>query len=493
MKMTAERRAIDKIYRRRDRYDIPDWQREEVWDRSKKQQLIDSILRGWRLPKFYFVKSSDEAYLIEDGQQRLSAIFEFFSNDLPVNEDTKAVFGGPLYRDLKRKVADSFDDFEIDFDVIEDATDAELKDFFQRLQEGMGLNSSEKLNAVHSKLRDYCKKAADHKFFKKSIAIPNTRYSHFDIVAKVATIEIEGTDTGLRVDDVKRVFQTNNNFSPSSAVGKRIGAALDLLAAAFPKKDNSLRTRTIVQSFITLTCKLVATGKAEKAKSEIHEFFSEFMARLAAQVELGQAATDSDYVTFQKSVSANVKGSAKTRQEILLRKLFQISPDLANIFDASIVAETGITGRLSTLGESVVTLVDQLNKKHAAKTGDDLFKATNKTSQAFLRISKRVSDLESYKALIDDLYFLFKEAAGTRLPDLPESFKHVNTLRTDLRHDVDHGDASAIRSKRRKAGTVFSSYAGEGTPETVEANRLALAQVNLLTAIEGDLRGLLLK
>jgi hypothetical protein len=28
MKMTAERRALDKIYRRRDRYDIPDWQRE---------------------------------------------------------------------------------------------------------------------------------------------------------------------------------------------------------------------------------------------------------------------------------------------------------------------------------------------------------------------------------------------------------------------------------------------------------------------------------
>jgi hypothetical protein len=55
MKMTAERRALDKIFRRRDRYDIPDWQREEVWDTAQKQCLIDSILRGWKLPKFYFV------------------------------------------------------------------------------------------------------------------------------------------------------------------------------------------------------------------------------------------------------------------------------------------------------------------------------------------------------------------------------------------------------------------------------------------------------
>ena len=30
MKMTSGRRALDKVYKRRDRYDIPDWQREEV-------------------------------------------------------------------------------------------------------------------------------------------------------------------------------------------------------------------------------------------------------------------------------------------------------------------------------------------------------------------------------------------------------------------------------------------------------------------------------
>lgn len=47
MEMRSEERAIDKIFRRRDRYDIPEWQRQEVWTREKKQRLIDSILRGW--------------------------------------------------------------------------------------------------------------------------------------------------------------------------------------------------------------------------------------------------------------------------------------------------------------------------------------------------------------------------------------------------------------------------------------------------------------
>jgi hypothetical protein len=94
MKMASDRRAIDKIFRRRDRYDIPDWQRQKVWNREKKQRLIDSILRGWTLPKFYFVETSGDNYLVEDGQQRLNAIWEFFSNELPLGVDSAERSGG---------------------------------------------------------------------------------------------------------------------------------------------------------------------------------------------------------------------------------------------------------------------------------------------------------------------------------------------------------------------------------------------------------------
>jgi hypothetical protein len=31
MKMLSDKRAIDKIYKRRNRYEIPEWQRQEVW------------------------------------------------------------------------------------------------------------------------------------------------------------------------------------------------------------------------------------------------------------------------------------------------------------------------------------------------------------------------------------------------------------------------------------------------------------------------------
>jgi uncharacterized protein with ParB-like and HNH nuclease domain len=82
MKMILRSRAIDKVYKRRDRIDMPDYQREEVWSTTKKQLLIDSILNGWHLPKLYFRKVDENSSECVDGQQRLSAIFEFFDDRL---------------------------------------------------------------------------------------------------------------------------------------------------------------------------------------------------------------------------------------------------------------------------------------------------------------------------------------------------------------------------------------------------------------------------
>jgi len=210
MKITSDRRAIDKINKRRDRYEIPDWQRQKVWNLAKKQLLIDSILRGWKLPKFYFLKVSDSPgdYEVVDGQQRLTAIFEFFANELPLSEESAKEFGGHYYRELLPVHSDNFDDYEIEFDEIEEADDSELKQFFQRLQEGLRLTSSEKLNSVHSNLRDFCRDLSGHRdipghpFFTIKVALQNVRYAHFDVVAKVAAIEIEGLDTRLRYVEV---------------------------------------------------------------------------------------------------------------------------------------------------------------------------------------------------------------------------------------------------------------------------------------------------
>ena len=488
MKLRPQSRALDKLYKRRDRYDIPDWQRTKVWNTKKQQLLIDSILRGWRLPKLYFVKVDSDQFEVVDGQQRLDAIFRFFGNELMLSPKSAEEFGGEFYKDLNPQISDSFDDFEIDYDEISDADEPELKGFFQRLQQGLPLTASERLNAEHGKLRDFCKELAQHTFFTASVAVPDTRFAHFDIASKVVTIEVDSVDAGLRYDDIKNVFEANSNFSRESAAGARLLRAFAFLATAFPKKEAVLKNRTIVQSVTTLACRLVATGKSPGLESKFAAFVRQFMKDLATQIELGQAATDMDFVRFQKSISANVKAGAKTRHEILLRKAFVHDLALAAAFDPTALNESGIAGRIGELGKQIVAHVSKLNTSYAAIHGKDLFKATNKTAMAQAQLKEPIQNLVQYKALIDDLYYLFWEGPGERFGKSPPvSFSDVNTLRTDLQHDVDHGKSGTVKAKKKKIGATFQKYGGSSSPEALDPLRFVLVQANLLTALEHDL------
>jgi hypothetical protein len=201
MKMEARKMALDKIYKRRNRYDIPDWQRGQVWSDDRKQLLIDSILRDWKLPKLYFAKTSDDPdeFDVVDGQQRLSAIFDFFGGELRLSGESAAYFGGATYEELGPIVTDRFDDFEIEYDEITEATDEELQLFFQRLQGGMNLTGAERLNSISGNLTVFCRSLAKHSFFKQKVSIRDTRMAYFDIASKAAAIEIEGLDVGITV------------------------------------------------------------------------------------------------------------------------------------------------------------------------------------------------------------------------------------------------------------------------------------------------------
>ena len=489
MEMRAERRALDKLYKRRDRYDIPDWQRDEVWNTEKKRLLIDTILRGWKLPKFYFQKTNEspDEFDVVDGQQRLSAITEFFDNNLTLSEESAKKFGGAIYRELPEPVSDRFDDYEIEYDEITNATDEEIKEFFQRLQAGLPLTSSEKLNSEHSKLRDFCAEADKHRFFSDTTVIANKRYAYFDIVAKVAVLEIEGIDAGLRYEDVREVFQANTSFSRHSAAAKRITTALEFLVDSFPNSYRPFRHRTIVQSIITFVCHLLNAGLKSEQKDTLRCFIEHFLKESSAQIELGQAATDRDFLVFHRSVNANVKSAARTRQTILLSKLFQRHPGFYSVLSESEELESGLVESIRALAGSIRESVEECNELYSAKNGTDLFKPTNRTASALVDIGTPVRSHDDYKNFIDRLYFTFREGYGQRISSPPCSFVDINDLRTMLQHDVDHGKRAKIGAKRKALGAVFAKYAGVASPLSVDPRSFLLVQANLLAALQSDL------
>jgi hypothetical protein len=92
---------------------------------------------------------------------------------------------------------------------------------------------------------------------------------------------------------------------------------------------------------------------------------------------------------------------------------------------------------------------------------------------------------------VEDLYFIFHEGVGQRLGGkTPSSFADVNTLRTGLQHDVDHGKKSTVAAKKRKLGDTFKKYSGDRSPAGLAPERFPIVQAAVLRALEADLQRL---
>jgi hypothetical protein len=310
-------------------------------------------------------------------------------------------------------------------------------------------------------------------------------------MAKVATREVEGVGAGLRYADVKQVFEAQSNFSEQSQVAKRVKAALDFLVSAIPDGSQAFRSRSLTQSFITMVCHLQKNEGLTGKEAQIAKFAGSFVGGLGAEVEKGQAATDSDFIEFQKSINANVNSGPRIRDKVLLRKLFEFDPDFIGAVDADVAAAADFSGEISKVAKGIREALSNLNDAYASQNGTDLFKATNKTAPAQAAIGEAIGSYEEYKTFIENLYFLFWEGPGSKLSEKPDSFTDINTLRTELQHDTDHGEVKNVEKKKIKHGGVFKKYAGVTSPTVAAPAQFPLLQLALLKALRTDTVALL--
>jgi len=494
MRMELRPRALDKLYKRRDRIEIPDWQRtsNKVWSPKKKQKFLDTILKGWHVPVLYFRKIGEEAFECVDGQQRLTAIWEFFDNKAPLSPESQETYGGPLYKNLRPVVSDRFDDYTLQIEEIEDATDDEVKELFQRLQLGTALNTPEKLNAIESGLRDFLRDLSQHSFFKEKVAAQDTRYAHFDTCGKVTLLLLKGIQRRMRFAELEKMFKENASFSPTSALGRRLKSLFDSMSRIFPTKTNALRNRASIVSFCFLVSQMQETGRLRKMEERLGHFFEKFSSDLRTEVEKGQKATDADLIEYQLAVSyaTSERESIEKRNEILIKKLILFDPSLAHYFLKEGPSEKSIEKQVLTLVKEIGDLIYKCNETYRAKAGEDIFKATNETTKGLRLIGDPVKDQESYGQFIDALYKIIYEGsgAGSRLGStLPDVVSDITTLRTDLRHDVDHGKQAKIRAKERKLANTITKYSGKSSIQLLGKEDFLVLQLGILDGLRNYL------
>ena len=144
----------------------PDFQRPAVWSAGQKQLLIDTILRGYDIPKLYWrkVSKAPEKYEVVDGQQRLRTIFEFHAGDFNLAKDADDIDGMVVatmhYTDLPEDLRLRFDNYALDVIVLTDTSEDEVREMFLRLQNGTSLKAQEKRNAMPGKMRAFIKDLA---------------------------------------------------------------------------------------------------------------------------------------------------------------------------------------------------------------------------------------------------------------------------------------------------------------------------------------------
>lgn len=263
----------------------PDFQRKpQVWAGKDRQFLIDSILNGYDVPKFYIanftkhdvpsLNKRKKKYAIIDGKQRLTAINGFIDDELRLSKkfkllsDPQLQLGNMSFSELRAAhpaIAQRVLDFSPDVKSIETDEREKINEVFLRLNKAStALNGAEVRNAMIGKAVDSIRSIAKHKFFENRIKFQTNRSQERNAAAKILVLEYNG---GAFVDTKKKnldAFVTEVGAGTSSKFNKtmkRVKTKMDALADVFERTDPLLSAQGHVPLYYVFISALKAAEK----------------------------------------------------------------------------------------------------------------------------------------------------------------------------------------------------------------------------------------
>lgn len=182
----------------------PNFQRGEVWPKSKKQRLIDSVLREWHVPPIHVIENPDSRKQeVLDGQQRLVAIRDFVRGEFAVDGSIEPLdskiqnLDGKKYRSLPDEVQRQFDQFTLRLYRIVDFKPSEPAELFYRLNQPSNLTGAEQRNAFYGPVRDQIRELVhsleSRGIGKEQFGFSNARMAYDDVICRVALTVKRGT------------------------------------------------------------------------------------------------------------------------------------------------------------------------------------------------------------------------------------------------------------------------------------------------------------
>lgn len=320
----------------------PQYQRTPVWTKAKKQLLIDSILRGYDLPKFYLrLSNSSYEHEVVDGQQRLRAIWDFCegqyalgdeSNDIPDLRD----LSGKKWSDLSSREQDRIGEFKLSVAVIKSASDREIRKLFRRLQEGVSLNPAEKRNAIEGEMRDFIAELGDtHRVFPLT-CLPDTRFKWHDLAAIVTCLELAGGPTDVKAPDLRDMYESNQSFNKNGPIAKKVKRHLNYMTRVLKDSPPEMKIKWGFVDLYLLISKISESYVIQEKEDDFTKFYVAFETdRLATKDPRDLLAPDKsvwdkdlyDYIDAFKSQGGTSK-NIERRHKVYKKRFIRDAQDL---------------------------------------------------------------------------------------------------------------------------------------------------------------------
>lgn len=130
----------------------PSFQRGLVWNIKQKSELIESIIMGIPIPVFYVKEKPDGVYVVVDGKQRLTTLFDFINNKFALGKlSILTGYQGLRFDDLSTLDQNKIEDYTLTINVIKAPTsDRVTFDLFDRVNRGgTRITNQEMRNALY--------------------------------------------------------------------------------------------------------------------------------------------------------------------------------------------------------------------------------------------------------------------------------------------------------------------------------------------------------
>jgi Protein of unknown function DUF262 len=303
-----------------------EYQRSKVWNKQKKQLLIDSILRNYDIASVFLrQKSNNTHYECLDGQQRLKAIIEFLNDGFALSPSiTEELGGNPAkFSQLPDNYRAYIKEYKINSVIVADIDEETTSDIFLRLQEGMPLNSAEKLNAIRGKMRKKAIEISQHPFFSK-IGLSNSRFAHRYLAAQMLALSISGKVLSVNYNLLKKYYMMHKSQVPEAALN-RVSSALSFLDRSLGDKASEIRHKSDILSLYLLVTSLRSGYSVTGLDEKLAEFVFDFIYNVQNSNRLQNNVNNKPYKVYA-SLRSDSAPHIKDRRNIILSKFLQFLP-----------------------------------------------------------------------------------------------------------------------------------------------------------------------